>query len=462
MSTKKILILLPYKARDLEGHTLVGYYLHQKFGFEVKYTNGYGIERKLLDFAPDLLVLDHLAWDFKVEQAEFAKELGIKVVVLPTEGLFQSFESGFETVGALNAACHLPEKYLAWGEWFGEALVEKAIMTKTQVEIVGCTRFDFYAKPFLKLMLSKEELLSELGFEDLSRPLILWATNTTYAARNPKKILRRYVYKAKYDADEVRTLIKNNQIQFRAHSKLIYELAQQKNNWNFIVKVHPAEWINDYLNIFSNLPNVRIVFDTPISNYLYCADVLLQRDCTTATEAWFFNKPVLNLEIGEYDATIRPEFAAGNHQVFDDLEVRNAIERYLNDKTIPPRQQQARSLFISNYFHKVDGNAAERSASIINDVLQTGFEIERQQEKNDLIERMRLKHYEISDRRSVNKLKDFFGISRNQSLRFWKKILSNEKEANAGVFHAEAEITQEIIDECYSKYDSVLNLTKDV
>ena len=66
MANRKILFIVPYKARDLEGHALVGYHLKDKYGIEAIFTNGYHLERKILEYAPDALVLDHLAWNFQV------------------------------------------------------------------------------------------------------------------------------------------------------------------------------------------------------------------------------------------------------------------------------------------------------------------------------------------------------------------------------------------------------------
>src|SRR5688572_12281939 len=96
---RRILIIVPYRARDLEGHALIGYRLSTDYGHEVLYSNGYGIERKLLEMAPDVVVMDHLAWSFKAEQAKLAKRLGMKVVILPTEGMFHDSQRVPEVAG---------------------------------------------------------------------------------------------------------------------------------------------------------------------------------------------------------------------------------------------------------------------------------------------------------------------------------------------------------------------------
>src|SRR5687767_14031003 len=135
---RRILMIVPYKARDLEGHSLVGYHLQNRYGHEPLYTNGYRIENKLLEYAPDAIVFDHLSWNFKVQQAKLAKRLGMKVVVLPTEGLFQDQEGAVRRAGSLHQVTSLIDLYLTWGDYPRNALLERKLMAPTKVQTVGC------------------------------------------------------------------------------------------------------------------------------------------------------------------------------------------------------------------------------------------------------------------------------------------------------------------------------------
>lgn len=456
MRARKILFLVPYKARDLEGHALVGFHLKRKYGHEVIYTNGYGFELKILKYSPDAVVFDHLAWNFKIEQARLAKYLGMKVVILPTEGLFQDEEGAVRRAGKLHNASHLPDKYLPWGEFPRRALLKAKLMTEEQVESVGCARFDFYRPPYLSMISSRPDFLKKLGFQDTEAPVILWATNTAYASRNAKLMLERQTKKAKKPLSEVQDHILDHKIQFREHSSLVEKLAQRNPQWNFIIKVHPAEWINPYLQISERNPNVRVAFDAPIREFLYHADVLLQRNCTTATEAWMFGKPVLNLELGEYRRPVRPEYARGNHRVFSLEETEEAVRQYLSGKAISPEQEDARKEFIEDFYFRIDGKSAERSAAAINKVLSPPFYTEAKMNKKDeLTSQMLDETQKAADAKFANKLKDLLGLDRETSMRFWKKWFRREPADNAGVFIAEPEITPEMSDELYRRFDSL-------
>ncbi len=456
MKRLKILMVVPYKARDLEGHALVGYHLERKYGHQVIYSNGYGLEQKILVHAPDVLVLDHLAWNFKVEQAKLAKSLGMKVVVLPTEGLFQDEEGAVRRSGKLHNASHLPDKYLTWGDFPRRALLKEKLMTEEQAISVGCPRFDFYRPPYLSLIRQRSEFVHEIGFQNTEAPLILWATNTAYASRNAKLMLERQTRKAKKPMSEVRDHIQDHRIQFEKHSELVETLAKRNPHWNFVIKVHPAEWINPYLKLSERNPNVKVAFDAPIREFLYHADILLQRNCTSATEAWMFGKPVINLEVGEYRRPVRPEYALGNHQVFNVDETEDAIAQYLDGLPISTEQQTVRDAFIQDFYFRIDGKSGLRSAAAINEVVSPESYSDVEIEKKERISAQKRIEFEKSvDARLSNRFKDFLGIDRETSMRVWRSWFRREAADNAGIFVAEPEITSDMAEALYRRFDGL-------
>ncbi|MCM3874277.1 MAG: hypothetical protein ND895_26605 [Pyrinomonadaceae bacterium] len=457
MKGRKILLIVPYRARDLEGHALVGYHLQNSYGHEPIYSNGYGIEKKLLELAPDAIVFDHLSWNFKVEQARLARDLGMKVIVLSTEGLFQDKEGAVRRSGSLHGATGLIDLYLTWGNYPRSALLERNLMTETQVHTVGCPRFDFYRQPYLALMKTRADLLKPLGLKNPEAPLILWATNTPYASRNPKKMVRRQVRHAKKPEAEVRMHVEDHITQFREHSRAVLALALRHPDWNFVVKVHPAEWINPYVEMARETPNLHLVYNVAIREFLCHCDVLLQRNCTTATEAWMFGKPVLNLELGKYNRKVREEYRLGSHIVNNLEEADETTRNYLEGLPISPEQQRAREDFIKEFYHRVDGRASERCAELINRALSTpNYTDEDRARTQTATSHAYKKGKEAESNSVVNQIKDLLGLDRDISLRYWKRLLRNEAQGNLGVFEAEAEITPGMIAELYQHYSQVL------
>lgn len=459
VTARRVLVIAPYKARDLDGLALVAYHLKRLYGHEVILTNGYGIETKLLRIAPDAVVFDHLAWGFKAEQARLAKSLGMKVIVLPTEGLHQNEDEATLRAGKLQGVSHVADCHFTWGPAVRDLLLAEGLSSEDRVHAVGCPRFDFYREPYVQLMGSRSDFLRSFGAKSSEARVILWATNTSYVSRNQGKILRRQVRQGKLPEAEVVSLLKDDQVQFREHSATVLELARRHPDWRIVIKVHPAEWINPYFDLKAKASNIHLAFDAPIFKFLYHSDVLLQRGCTTATEAWMLGKPVLELEIGRFQNEKRADFKAGNDVVTTCEEAEARIGDYLAGRTIPAAQREMRESFLGAFYGPIDGRASERCAAIIDRLLRPPAYTASDQAKTAATIRTARESWERGEeRRWVNRMKDLLGIDRETSLRFWKRLLDRERQDNLGLFVPEIEITREMVDALHRQYDQVLGV----
>jgi surface carbohydrate biosynthesis protein len=454
---RRVLIIVPYKARDLDGLALVAYHLERRFGHEVILTNGYRLESKLLQFAPDAVVFDHLLWGFKASQARLAKRLGMKVIVLPTEGLHQNDEEATQRAGKLQGVSQVVDCHFTWGDAVRDLMLRENLSSPDRVHTVGCPRFDFYRRPYLRLMGTREEFLRSLGVESSEGPVIVWATNTTYVSRNQRKILHRQVRQGKLSAGEVRSLLHDDQVQFREHSEAVLGLARRHPDWRILIKIHPAEWVNPYVELKAQAPNITLGFDQPIFKFLYHSDVLLQRGCTTATESWMLGKPVLELELGRFENAKREDFLAGNDIVRTAEELEAKILQYLAGAPIAASQQRKRDAFLAAYYGSLDGRAGERSAALIDRMLRPpAYTTEDQIRTANAVRSAREEKETGEERNWVNKAKDVLGIDRDVSLRFWRKLIWREQQDNLGLFVPEIDITREMVDRLHREYARIL------
>jgi hypothetical protein len=302
----------------------------------------------------------------------------------------------------------------------------------------------------------RADFLEQLGFANSDAPVILWATNTSYASRNAQKMLHRQVARARKPEAEVRAHIADHVTQLREHSKVMLALAQRHPEWNIVIKVHPAEWINPYVELARQARNLRVAFDAPIRDFLYHCDVLVQRNCTTATEAWMLNKPVINLEVGQYLRNVRDEYRNGNHVVNSLDEAEAAIRSYLKGKPIADEQARARDAFIADFYDRVDGKASERAAELIHKTISPPSYLDADQcQTQERTKTAYLEWRESENARLANRVKDLLRIDRTSSLRFWTRFTRREPSDNLGVFTAEAEITAPMITEIYQRFDSL-------
>jgi len=147
---------------------------------------------------------------------------------------------------------------------------------------------------------------------------------------------------------------------------------------------------------------------------------VIQRGCTTATEAWMLGKPVIEIEIGKFHHALRADYAAGNEPVTDVRGLESAIQRYLAGASVATELRAARDRFIAEVYRDVSGKASERCADTIDAVIavQSLTEAQRVEREGRIREEQRARARR-SDERMINRVKDVLGVDRDRSLRLW-------------------------------------------
>ena len=236
---RKALLVLLSKSRDLQGHSLVGYHLRQRYGYEVEICTVRDVESKLFIYAPDAVVIPvtgGLVLPVSgVSIAQLAKGLGMKVIVLPDAGFFGAEPENVEARRVANAPAGdtTVDCYLAWGNRGRDTLIQQGLASYDQVQTVGCPRFDFYSEPYLSLIPAKEEFLSRLGIRNSKSPFVLWNTSTTHVGRDQRESVDRMGFLWKYSETEAWKQLEDENIQFREQSRAVLELARRHPDWNF-------------------------------------------------------------------------------------------------------------------------------------------------------------------------------------------------------------------------------------
>jgi surface carbohydrate biosynthesis protein len=436
----------------------LAYHLKSAHGYDVELCGPDLLAARLLEYAPDALVLDDLGWVGRGELVRLAKRLNIRAVVVPVAGLFETTEEELRAAGKATGVAPLIDAYLSWGEAVRASLLSNGLMSSAQVHAVGCPRFDLYSEPYLRLMQPKDVFLGQLGIRDPEAPVILWATSTPQFARGVERELRHKVQHHLIPEDQARTELDEEAIQFREHSRVVVELARRHSDWNFIVKVHPLEPVDAYVALTRDLANLRVAFQAPIREFLFHCDVLLQRGCTTAAEAWMLKKPVLELSIGEYRCHwVPPGYAEGNHVVTSVDEAENAIARYLGGLPMPEAQRRARDAIASAFYFRADGRASQRCAQHIADLLSPPAYTDGDQARTRAsvdVERRRRATAEAV--RLPSRLKAMLGVDPGTSLRPWKRWLPGGGSGALRYVRADREIEPAMIEALYESFRHVL------
>jgi surface carbohydrate biosynthesis protein len=456
---RRILLVVPRKDRDLEGHALVGYFLRSRYRHDVFLTNVDGFEQTLLERAPDAVVFDYLGLPSRARQARFAKSLGIRVAVLPIAGLYEDEEDHARTAGKPTGVSGLVDCYLAWGDVDYRVVVEQSLVPQDRIHKVGSPRFDFYSPPYLSLMRPRLDFLGRLGTKKTDAPLIVWATSTPHFARPIKKTVPQLMMSGRVTKAQARADLEDERTQFIENSRVVLELARRHRDWNFVVKVHPVEPVHPYRDLARQAPNLFVASEAPIREFLCHASVLLQRGCTTASEAWMLGKPVLELAVGASNRAWVPDsYLRGNHVVASIDEADDAVCAYVDGRAVPAEQREARAAFIAEAYGLTDGKAGERCAEKLHRLVVAPARTDEEHEVSRRKVRETLEKRRREQKNRVwNRLKDALGVSREVSLRFWRWSGKPRRSgvATAGERRISEQFDEEAVQRLFRRFDSV-------
>jgi surface carbohydrate biosynthesis protein len=417
-SSRRVLICIAHLGRDLEGCCLVGYLLEKRFGLLVTYCRVSDVKRRLLEVAPDAVVLDFLGGVGSAEVSRLAKQLNVRVVVLPVAGFYGSPEEYLDAAGRRTGAAGTADCYLAWGDAARDILVGSGLLDPGQVRASGSPRFDFYRAPLNSLTERRDELLDGIGCPGDPRPLLLWATSTPEVGRDRESVVSIRSKGTAIPEEDVRRELDEQAVMFREQCLAIDDLAGRHPEWLWVVKVHPRESAAAYRPLSEGRANIRVAPPAGIRPWLMACDVLLQCASTTATEAWIIGKPVIDLALGGYGQRWAPaDFAAGNHQASTLGEAEDAIHSCLRDG-VPPEQMAARQAFLARHYSGADGRAGERCAAEIARLLSGPLYPDSEHERTVMLVAEEARQRRRTDqRRLASRLKSLLGIPAERSLR---------------------------------------------
>lgn len=455
----RILILVPNVLRDLEGHALVAYYLRARYEHDVEFCLLSQLSEKVLAYAPDVVVLDRI--DNRMPLVRRAKQLGMKLVLLPTVGFVQEgVATEARRAGGLEHGEEVLDLCFTWGSHARELLLEQTRLSESQVHAVGAVRFDAYSQPFLSLAESRDSMLHGAGFTEAGAPLVVWCTSTYHMRTRDLEATVQVAVATGVPETEIRAQLEDEGTAFRDLAHVVTTLATQHPEWNFLIKLHPNELPGPYRELARNYSNICLLSEARIRDVLYHCDVLLAHCSTAATEAWMLGKPVLEVMIGQYHIASPREYLEGSHVVTEPGEIERLLGQYLGKPPsgIPEDQQRARDAFLARVYRAIDGKAAKRCAEEIERLLTSpDHTAERQAKIRTAAAAAHAQWRKAAERRPSNRVKRMLGLPIETSLRFWERrfwmrLLGREE----GPFAWERDITPEMIRELDRQFDTAL------
>lgn len=380
-SVRRPRVLLPvdHKWRDLPAYAYLKHLLEKKYRLDVALVRR-GWERQYLAlFRPDVVVYEALFYPEVTQLARDLSRLGVKIVILPTEGAPTSEPTKFRVAGK-QYDYSMVDLFCSWNREIRDCILKLGTIPPEKVEITGGPRFDVYREPLNRLTSGREELFRRYRLNP-KWPVLTFATNFIYASmadQNPEVMLRDWetLKAAQSGSDWYRhpqELADAERATRREMLTSIDRLKREIGNVNIVLRPHPGEDSSVYESFlrdhgYRDIPLVSMDY---IWNLLSVTDVLISRASTVSYEAWFLDKPTVEFQLnpGDKSQHYLQEFGPGSDVARTHEELRALVSGYLKGGTLPDPIRLRRSEIIGKYFHCPDGRSSQRFAESLSRLL---------------------------------------------------------------------------------------------
>lgn len=365
---KTILICVDHKWRDLPSSSYLKILLEKK-GYDVKLVREQLIEYYIEGYNPYAVIFGHL---YDPKRQNFAINLSnrnIKVFLLPTEGIptlktYREFASGrFNNLSGV-------ETQFCWNDEMAHIVAKNE--TLKSVETVGVPRFDFYHKDLKKIFKEKSHLCLQYGIKP-NLPIITFATNFTQAQFHTKnkdffiKDSKTLGYDSVKDKDHINVsdMPKSDFESRELTMNFFLDAVEYFDNYNFIIKTHPAEDFTFYQNFINEKcsrfkDRIALINKEYIWDILNISNIQFSRSCTTAVESWLLGLPTIELRLNKNEWYISEDFSSGSFLAKNKSKAFKLIKKLSNDSSIPNILLNKRKLFFEKWCYKIDGSSTER------------------------------------------------------------------------------------------------------
>jgi surface carbohydrate biosynthesis protein len=352
--------VVDHPKRDLAGSVLAAYQLASR-GASVSlipmYEQGVDVPRLGLD----ALVANYArAANLDLMRA-FAKA-GLALYVLDTEGGVLA-DKGGNSPPAL--AAHIRDMgygdilsgYFLWGSRLYEAFKAGGTLKPEQLHLTGCPRFDF-AAPHWRSLLDGESrgyLLVNANF-----PLV----NSRFSNRPDGE--RAAMIRFGFDAAYIDRLLADLTLVFKDYLVDIGRLAAARPDRQILVRPHPFEREDIYRAALGGHANVVVDGAGSVLDMIQNAAAIIHLNCGTAIEAVLLGKLPIQLEYLNTPATaghaLLPARVSRPVTSFEEL---LAVVDDIDGETKKFDFAGVHAADIHAFFHRNDGQAAERVADVL-------------------------------------------------------------------------------------------------
>lgn len=376
---RPVLLIADHKWRDLPSLAWLKVLLEDDHGIPARIVNYTYWDAAMLAFAPRVVCPTTQTGPREQAIARAAKAMGARTVVIPTEGIPSAWKV-MPVLGCAKVDLSSVDRWFTWNDAVRDYMLEHTCLGPDQLETTGVNRFDFYVEPLRQLLLRREALETRYQLAP-GRPIVTWATNFAhagYALKDGAFIQRDWTVRGLTTIPgyaDAQAYAEADLRSMRAAQGMMLEVFKRFPDVNFLIKTHPAERLDMYLDYvkrcrLDGISNVTLVSREYIGNLLGSSSAQIHRYCTTGLEAWIMGVPTLNFHLPGWDADPGGGGALGDaarfdHPVSSAAEIAEGLSQYLGGGGITASRAAGRSEVLRKWLHRVDGHSTARQAKAI-------------------------------------------------------------------------------------------------
>lgn len=338
----RVAIPVEVKIRDLRGAVWLGLnFLEQ--GHEVVIGETGALRRGIDLIEPDMFFRGGISNNSEVvEVCRDIQDAGGSVAVLDTEGGIAQSDARFKNLNTSQEMLEYTDVYFSWGQRQADIIMDTLDFSSENILLTGHPRFDLLHEELREVYRTE---LSELT-QDIT-DYILVCTN--FAGVN-------HATKETSEFDKQRVQFESELL--NEYTTLVKRLATEFNDYEIVIRPHPAENLTTYHNRFLELKNVSVRREESVRPWILGASAMIHYSSTTGIESALIGTPHLSYQPIE-DNTVETLPVTVSNVLTNYSDVQTTIRDYTRSKDkydINPQQRER----LKNRLYNTDGPLAAK------------------------------------------------------------------------------------------------------
>jgi len=378
-----ILLITDHRLRDLPGNYLLKKFVEENYDHKVILCH-LGEEKFAFHMHKPRMVIFNNLYDLKV--LEFAKEiksLGVKILIMPTEGITFS-DDQLSLFSHKNQDISFIDGYLSWNSRLSNEIRKNKNLDEKYIFETGCCRFDFYNQSLASTLKTYENLQKEYGLNRSKRNILVITNFINANYYHNVSQLDFQLRRQKADRFASFNAKKIAELEYKIREKYIKSLiklakSDELVDVNFILKIHPHENISFYkekiMEAKSN--NIVLMQNEYIWDLINISDIVISRSSTVSIESWILGKETIELQLEKTDGHfLSPIYKEGSHFINNDNKLKKIVVDILFNKlSISEKQRQYRATALKEIAYSNGNLNVKNCGIIINQILEKSTEL---------------------------------------------------------------------------------------